>query len=128
MATRADPKGRTKPFRSGSRSRSPSRHRPISPARPPPMELLASKDNTVAVTVVMKAQPMGHAQDVVQQLGLQIISKAALMQHEITSVNEVTGEVHRLDDAVFIGGKIAKLSSLPFSEATLVNGMTIWLN
>ena len=71
---------------------------------------------------------MGHAQDVVQQLGLQIISKAALTQREITSFNEVTGEVRRLDDAVFIGGKIAKLNPEPFSETTVVNSMTVWLS
>ena len=70
---------------------------------------------------------MGHAQDVVQQLGLQIISKAALMQHEISSFSEVTGEVHRLDDAVFIGGKVAKLNPGAFSETTVVNSMTVWL-
>ena len=75
----------------------------------------------------MKVQPMGHSQDVVQQLGLQLISKAARVEHEITSFNTATGEVHRLDDAVFIGGKLAKLTPDEFAETKEINSMTVRL-
>ena len=74
---------------------------------------------------------MGHAQVFIQQLGLQIISRAALMEYEITSVDGATGLLHSLDDAEFIGGRVARLPPDQVgsdSEATIVDAMTIWLN
>ena len=74
---------------------------------------------------------MGRTQDIIQQLGLQIISRAALMHYETTSVDGATGLVHSLDDAEFIGGRVARLPPDQVgsnSEATIVDAMTVWLN
>ena len=75
----------------------------------------------------MKVQPLGHAQDVIQQLGLQLISKAARVEYEVSSVNTATGEMHRLDDAVFIGGKLAKLTPDEFAETKEISSMCVRL-
>jgi hypothetical protein len=78
----------------------------------------------------MKIQPTGRIQDIIQQLGLQIISRAALMQYEVTSVDG-TGLIPNLQDAEFIGGRVARLppdQTGSSNEATLVDAMTVWLN
>jgi hypothetical protein len=78
----------------------------------------------------MKIQPTGRTQDILQQLGMQIISRAALMHYEVTSVDG-TGLIHSLQDAEFIGGRVARLppdQAGSSNEATIVDAMTVWLN
>ena len=53
------------------------------------------------------------------------------MHYETTSVDGATGLVHSLDDAEFIGGRVARLPPDQVgsnSEATIVDAMTVWLN
>ena len=107
-----------------SRSRTPPKARP--PTSPPPPELLAEKENAVNISINAIVNPMGPI-EVLKQLGLQIICKAATGNFTAEAVDQHTSMFHDVSKGVFIGGSVAQMTSEEYSEAIMTNHVSVFI-
>ena len=108
-----------------SRSRTPPKARP--PTSPPPPELLAEKENAINVSINAIVNPIGPIDEILKQLGLQIICKAATGNFTAEAVDQHTTIFHDVNKGVFIGGSVIRMTSEEHSEAIMTNHVSVFI-
>ena len=108
-----------------SRSRTPPKARP--PPWAPPSELLAERGNAVNFSINAIVDPMGPIDEILKQLGLQLISKASTGNFTADAEDQHTATVHDVKNGVFIGGSVIQLTPEEYSEAILTNHVSVFL-
>ena len=108
-----------------SRSRTPSKACP--PPWAPPPEMLAKRDNAVNFSINAIVNPIGPIDEILKQIGLQLISKASTGSFTADAEDQHTSTIHNVNKGVFVGGSVVTLTPDEYSEAILTNHVSVFI-
>ena len=86
---------------------------------------LAERDNTVTFTIHATVNPMGPIDDILKQIGLQLISKASTGNFSADAEDASNFSIHNLNTCVFIGGCVVQLNPDKYAEAITTNHVSV---